>query len=524
MKHCLAAFGVAAAAALSVPAHAATYYLSDCQPGASAGCVAGNAAADGLSPSRPKQLASQLPTLRGGDRVLFAQGGAWINASMRIRPIDGGSATNRVVWDSYPPPWGGVAKPILTESRAGLSLFNFDDGGAKVADAGYEIRNLDLRGGGVMGQSTGANNGIFTYWSVNDLLVENVEISGFKIGLQIAQNPRAAGGFENQRITLRNSHVHDNTNFSFLGGATDLVIENNILDRNGSAAVYDHDIYLSSVTRGVIRNNSITRSVLNSSGKCSGTVIVVHGFAEGLTIENNRIVQPQNSTPNCYGIEISGGYSDTEGPEYFHDVAIRGNTVVDVGYVGIGARSCTGCVIENNSVVWTAGGGDQGISMRVNNPSAQDERGTALTIRNNSIYMQAASGTPTGVVLVNEGSNHTVANNVIYFGSGVNAGARCFDTVDYSRAAFKLVDGNECVRAGGAVTYSPAAPTLASAQAAGFDTNGFNVDPMFAALPSAANCYSLKVTKNSRVASIGNLQMARQPVTACTAGLPPASN
>ena len=119
MKHCLAAFGVVAAAALSVPAHAATYYLSDCQPGASAGCVAGNAAADGLSPSRPKQLASQLPTLRGGDRVLFAQGGAWINASMRIRPIDGGSATNRVVWDSYPPPWGGVAKPILTESRGG---------------------------------------------------------------------------------------------------------------------------------------------------------------------------------------------------------------------------------------------------------------------------------------------------------------------------------------------------------------------------------------------------------------------
>ena len=205
-------------------------------------------------------------------------------------------------------------------------------------------------------------------------------------------------------------------------------------------------------------------------------------------------------------------------------MAIRGNTVVDVGYVGIGARGCTGCVIENNSVVWTAGGGDQGISMRVNNPSAQDERGTALTIRNNSIYMQAASGTPTGVVLVNEGSNHTVANNVIYFGSGVNAGARCFDTVDYSRAAFKLFDGNECFRAGGAVTYSPAAPTLASAQAAGFDTNGFNVDPLFAAVPSAANCYSLKVSKNSRVASIGNLQMARQPVMACTAGLPPTSN
>jgi hypothetical protein len=524
MKHCLAALGLAAGAALSAPAHAATYHLSDCQPGAAAGCVPGLAANDGLSAERPKQLASQLPTLRGGDRVLFAQGGAWVNAAMRIYNPPGVSPTNRVMWDSYSPPWGGTAKPILTESRPGMSVFNFDDGGQKVADAGYEIRNLDLRGGGVMGQSTGANNGIFTYWAVNDLLVENVEISGFKIGLQIAQNPKAVGGWENQRIALRNSYVHDNASFSFLGGAADLVIENNILDRNGSAAVYDHDIYLSSVSRGVVRNNTITRSVLNSNGKCSGSVIVVHGFANGLTIENNRIVQPQNSTPNCYGIEISGGYADASGPEYFHDVVIRGNTVVDVGYVGIGARGCTGCVIENNSVVWTAGGGDQGISMRVNTPSSLDERGTALVIRNNSIYMQAASGTPTGIAVVNEGSNHTVSANVIYFGSGVNASARCFDTVDYTSASFKLFDGNACHRAGGPVVYSPATPSWTAARAAGFDVNGLNVDPLFAAVPSAANCYSLKVTKNSRVASIGNLQMARQPVAACSNGGPPALN
>jgi hypothetical protein len=524
MRHSFAAFGLAACAALGASAHAATYYVSDCQPGASAGCVAGLAANDGLSATRPKQLASQLPTLRGGDRVLFAQGGAWVNASMRISMPPGVSPTNRVVWDSYSPPWGGVAKPVLTESRPGMSLFNFDDGGQKVSDAGYEIRNLDLRGGGVMGQSTGANTGIFTYWAVNDLLVENVEISGFQIGLHTAQNPKATGGWENQRVTLRNSYLHDNTRFSFLGGAADLVIENNILDRNGSAAILDHDIYISSVARGVVRNNTITRSVLNSAGKCSGSVIVVHGTADGLTIENNRIVQPQNSTPQCFGIEISGGYADDKGPEYFHDVVIRGNTVVDVGYVGIGARGCTNCVIENNSVVWTAGGGNQGISMRVNNPSPLDERGTALMIRNNSIYMQASAGTPTGIAVVNEGSNHTVSANVIYFGSGVSTGGRCFDTVDYPIASFKLFDRNACYRSGGPVVYSPATPTWTAAQAAGFDINGLNVDPLFVAVPSAANCYSLKVVPNSRVASIGNLQMARQPVMGCANGLPPSSN
>jgi hypothetical protein len=503
MNHGIKALGLAAACMLASSAFAATYYLSDCKAGASPACVPGTAANDGLSPATPKQLWSQLPLRRGGDTILFAKGGSWTDASMGIY-IPTASTATPVTWDSYTPPWAGTAKPILTESRKDRYLFNFDDGGQKQPDGGYVIRNLDLRGGGVMGGPSAGGAAVFAYWGVNDLLMENLEISGFRNGVYTAHLPKRADGWENYRVTLRNSYLHDNLASSFLGGAADLVIENNILDRNGSVPIFDHDIYISSVARGVIRNNTITRSVLDAAGKCTGSVIVVHGAVDGLQIENNRIVQPPGGNmPTCFGIEVSGGYADAQGSEYFHDVVIRGNTVVDVGYIGIGARGCTRCLIENNTIVWTGGGGNQGISMGVNNPSSLDERGTALTIRNNSIYMQATSGTPTGILLVNEGTNHAVSSNVIYFGSAAIASARCFDTKTYGSGDFRAFDNNLCFRAGGATLYSPAHATLSAAKAAGFDVHGLDVDPQFVAVPSAANGYSLAVRGDSPASAIG---------------------
>lgn len=498
LRAALALFALAAATS----AQAATYYLSDCQTGAHAACVPGSASNDGLSPSTPKQSWSQLPPRQGGDRILFARGGAWTDASMSIH-VPTASAAHPVMWDAYAPPWGGTAKPILTEARAGRYLFNFDDGGQKAADGGYVIRNLDLRGGGVMGVSVGGQAGVFMYWRVDDLLIEGVEISGFKYGVYSAHNPKAANGWENYRLTLRNSHLHDNSAASFLGGAADLLIENNRLDRNGAEPILDHDLYISSATRGVIRGNTITRSVLNGSGKCAGSVIVVHGAVDGLLIEGNQIVQPQASAPHCYGIEISGGYADAQGSEYFHDVIIRGNAVVNVGYVGIGLRSCTRCIVEHNRIVWTGTGGNQGISMSVNTPSPADEPGTALVIRNNSIYNHSPAGTSHGVLLVNEGTGHTVTRNLIYFGPGADATSRCHDVKTYVAADFASFDHNLCFRAGGPVVYSASHTTWSAGQAAGFDVHGWNLDPLFAAVPDAANGYSLALQPASPAAGVG---------------------
>ena len=506
MKHALTGLLLAGSALLASPAAlATTYYLSDCQAGATAGCIAGSGTNDGLSAAKPMQTWSQLPARMGGDNILFAKGGSWVDASMGIF-IATASVSNPVTWDGYTPPWGGTAKPILTEARADRYLFNFDDGGQKIADGGYIIRNLDLRGGGVMGVSTGGASAIFAYWAVNDLVMENLEISGFKNAVYTAHLPKnLTNGWENYRITLRNSYVHDNSASSFLGGAADLVIENNILDRNGATPILDHDLYISSVTRGVIRNNTITRSVLDSNGKCTGSVIVVHGAVDGLMIENNKIVQPSGgSMPTCFGIEVSGGYDDAQGAEYFHDVVIRGNSVVNVGYIGIGARNCARCVVENNALVWTGSGGSQAISMYMNSPSSYDERGGSLTIRNNSIFMQDASSSPGAIRLLNEGAKHTVTSNLIVFGSATAGAATCFDTSTYAIGDFAAFDNNLCFRQGGTVAYSAAYATLAAAKLAGFDVHGINADPLLAANPSAANNYNMAIRSTSPAVNTGS--------------------
>ncbi len=502
MKNWMKAAGLAVAIAGASPAAlAATYYLSDCQAGAAAGCVPGSSANDGLSPAKPKQTWDQLPARKGGDTILFAKGGAWTNASMRIH-VPTASAASPVTWDSYTPPWGGVAKPILTESRTGKSLFSFDDGGQKAADGGYVIRNLALRGGGVLGGPAGADFGVFLYWAVNDVLMENLEISGFKVGVHAAHLPKAANGWENHRVVLRSSNVHDNSVDAFLGGAADLLIENNTFDRNGSTAIFDHTIYISSAVRGVIRNNVMTRSVLDRAGKCAASVIVVHGTVEGLVIEGNKIVQPAGGgIPQCFGIEVSGGYADSYGVEYFRDVSIRGNVIVDVGHVGIGVRGCTGCVVESNAIVWTGAAGNQGISMAMNNPSNLDERGTELTVRNNSIYMQAPVGEVTGVRLINEGTNHTITGNLILFGGSPNsAPARCFDTSTYAIANFAMFNNNLCFRPTGNLAYSVIHKSLDHAKAAGFDVDGLSADPILLAPPTAANGFSLAIAPHSPAA------------------------
>ena len=511
MTHWTNSLALAAMAALGcTAAQAATYYLADCNVGAAQGCLAGSATNDGLSAARPKQLAAQLPKLQGGDKVLFAKGGAWFDASMGIY-IASASAANPVTWDGYSPSWGGTAKPILTESRTSKYLFNFSDAGVKAADGGYVIRNLDLRGGGVFGGARGGLAGVFLYYAVNDVLMENLEISGFNNGVYAAHNPHALGGWENYRITLRNSYLHDNLASSWLGGAADMLIENNVLDHNGSTPVFDHDLYISSAARGVIRGNTITRTVLDVNGKCTGSVIVVHGGVDGLTIENNKITQPTGSVPQCFGIEVSGGYDDTQPPEYFHDVLIRDNVITDVGYLGVGVRGCTGCVIEDNLIVWTGKGGSQGISMSVNTPSPKDELGTALTIRNNAIFMQDASGSPGLIRLLNEGTGHTVVSNMLVMGSSTNGSAKCFDTSVYLITSFGAFDNNLCFRQGSEAAYNATYANLAAAKLGGFDLHGMSADPLLVAVPTVANRYSMTLRATTPVS--GNGQKSKSAPT-----------
>src|SRR6185369_13507074 len=131
--------------------------------------------------------------------------------------------TKPIVFGDYTPAWasGSPPKPILTESRSGMNLFDFEDSGNADHDEGYVIRNLDLRGGGT------GKWAVFLYNDVDYVTLENLNISGFEIGVHSAgaNTPNAGANQINEHIEVLNSTITDNSNQGFLGEANNLLIE-----------------------------------------------------------------------------------------------------------------------------------------------------------------------------------------------------------------------------------------------------------------------------------------------------------
>ena len=84
---------------------ATVYYVSDCQAGAAAGCVAGSDSNAGTSLAAPWQttakVAAVFSTLAAGDQLLFARGASFINANMRLVNFNSTGA-NPIVQSAVP--------------------------------------------------------------------------------------------------------------------------------------------------------------------------------------------------------------------------------------------------------------------------------------------------------------------------------------------------------------------------------------------------------------------------------------
>jgi peptidoglycan hydrolase-like protein with peptidoglycan-binding domain len=473
-----------------------TYYLSDCQIGAAPGCVAGTSTNTGLSAQSPKRTVAEIPALKKGETIRFAKGGSWINVSMRFRATPA-TREDPFVFESYDTPWGGSQKPIL----AGTSIFSFDDAGALDStgaafnDGGYIIRNLTLRGGTTFQNPAGGGNAVFISRRVHDVTMENLDISGFAIGV-------FSTIIDNTNITLRDSVIHDNTKFGWLGGGTNVVIENTTFDRNGSQPVFDHNLYMSYVDNAIIRGNTLTKNTLNAAGSCVGTIFVVHGTASNMLIEDNYLYE-ENASGGCYGIEISPGYAANVGMESFSNNIIRNNNVVNVGYIGIGARNCFNCTIENNNIVWTKNTGMIGISMGVNVPGAEDDQKSKLIIRNNSIYTNSTAMTY-GIAMLPLGGDHVISSNMLYFGANTpSATVKCFDIGTSTRSSFQMFDNNACYRQGTSPKYSNTYSSLPLAQDNNFDVHAVTTDPGLTAVPNASS-YLIRTSSVSPLIDSGS--------------------
>lgn len=503
MKNVMFKLGMLAFAAFaSAQAHATTYYIADCQSGAASGCVAGNDANSGTSPSAPwrstSKLASAFNAAKPGDQFLLAKGGAWTGVSMALHNNNGGNPSamfaNPIVVDSYTASWGSTAKPVLT-TGSGLNSFDFYKGSTPDVNGGHIVRNLSLQGGGV------ADVGIRFFNGVSNVVIENMTVNGFNAGTTCGGTTTA--GSDPSYITVRNSTFTNNPAVGIgAWGCPNVLIEGNTLDNNGNRRpMMDHPMYVSGSDKGrvtnnvVIRNNKFTNNAM-TSGTCQATVIVGHDLASDWLIENNYIYQaPGTSGTGCWGIQMSpgnGGY--TEGMDR---LTIRGNTIVNVGNAGIDIAACRTCTIENNVLAWEAATSADAIRFRAPTYSPA-YTGTALTVRNNSVYFANTNDTSTAVVVNDQGTGHVIVSNLVTFASGI--GARCFDS-NLATSAFTAWNNNLCTGGSWSSKYSARA-SLTSAT--GFDANSLSVDPKLAAVPSLSNGFSMALSSTSPAINAGN--------------------
>jgi hypothetical protein len=377
-------------------------YFSDCQTGAAVGCVPGNNANPGTLAAPKQNLAGiNLNGLAAGTTLLFARGGAWNHAATRLENLNV-TPTAPLVFDAY----GSGAAPIL-RTASGTAFSVGGNWGNTTNDGGYTFRNLTLDGLG------SAQWGIWFVHNVRSVLVENVTITGFEIGAHSSTGTP----YGVNAITIRNSNISRNSSMGLLGAMNGAVIENNLFERNNfHGTAVEHAIYYSGGRNTVIRNNRFLRnSVLN--GVCTGGNVTVHGQVDGLLIENNLIEQDAGAI-SCLGFSVIPGYTTAE---WFRNVVVRGNTVVNVGTCAVCAGSAPGIVIEDNRAFKTNSDQFNGVLMPIGNVDPLDAADGNPVVRNNLLCQATppANSTPARISI----SGAVVSDNQLLTGSNATSGA-----------------------------------------------------------------------------------------------------
>lgn len=422
---------------------ATTYYACDCQPGADGDCVAGDDSNPGTAPSAPLQTYDQTRqtfnnTLTGGDEIRFCRGGSFTMGAGTTRWLNTTcTASQSCLVADYTPPWatGDEARPVLTQPIDNYA-FDLSNPGDAEATGGITFRNLDLR----CLDCPAGGWAFFLFNDVNDIVIQNVRMEGFAIGIHLAGSNSCFAGDpdcngQNDRITIENVTIINGPHLGILGSANDLLIENSYFENNGDGSIFDHNIYVTGGRDIIIRNNELYRSSLDGSGSCGGTSLVGHGFLVNLLIEGNWVYEDiGRANPQCWGISITNGYAE---PESFTNVTIRNNRVENVGNVSIGVSSCETCLIENNVVVQQQGFGGRGIAVPDKVPGPGDAISADVMIRNNSVAMLTGTG-----IEVSNGTGHSVVSNALQVTTS-DANWNCFN-LPLGSSSYGAIDHNVC--------------------------------------------------------------------------------
>jgi uncharacterized repeat protein (TIGR02543 family) len=386
-----------------------TYYFSDCQAGAAPGCVPGNNAWPGTL-AQPKQNLTgiNVSTLPAGTSLLFARGGSWTVGMTRFENLNS-SAASPITLDAY----GSGPAPLLTTSNNTIAIFELGGNYSNTSnDGGYVFRNLRLHG---------SNNSAWGFWfngNVHDIVIENVEVTGFQIGIH--SQARAPHGVNN--VLIRNSSISRNGSMGVLGSFSNAVLEGNLFEANNyiDGSGFNHGTYLSgsdglSGRNITLRNNRYLRnSVVN--GVCRGGNMTFHGQMDGVLIEGNRIEQDA-AAEGCWEMSITQGYTTAE---WFRNFVVRNNKLINAGNSAMVAQSAPGIVVEGNVVINTQSAFQTGISVGTTEYGNGDVAdGNAIVRNNTACYPTPHPGSTVVRVIA---PNSQVSNNVMLTGAAATTG------------------------------------------------------------------------------------------------------
>jgi hypothetical protein len=534
MKKFLIAAAFALAASFASAQSAPPVYVCKCDTVTTRGgqvasptCAAGNDENDGASPVSPKLnppadwWINSRPT---GLPILFCRGGAWNDWVPYGIENSNGTATAPFAFDAYTPPNGATAQPIIRVTSANMSAFIVGAWGPdQPVDRGIVIRNLHLEGPATDVEDD--SEAISINGRIEDALVENNTIVGFKIGIHTNDGGNPDNGARNW--TIRSNTFYRNTTMGIMGGFHDTVIEGNTFEETNylTGSGFHHPIYLGcsrECTNIVVRNN-LARNNSAPGGVCSGGNFTGHGRITGITFEDN-VLEVEAATNGCYGIALTPGgpgYSSPAGEfnEFNRGVIIRRNKLKGFGGNYITVSSAPNALIERNVLVANAAIPSYGIVTA--NGDATDQPGTAAVVRHNTCAFEAASSN-SACVLIRNGANNIVANNVVRLGPQADSSSRCFEIGNISRLS--IMAGNHCFRLGGVGRYADLWENLADAQAVGWGINDTTGDPLFVALPTAANGYQVTTQAGSPLrgsAITGGRALSELDVNKCLAGSTP---
>ena len=383
-----------------------TLHFSDCEQGATSGCVPGNNLNAGTLAAPKQNLAGvNLNALDAGTALLFARGGAWNFTAMRRLENLNSTAAAPLVFADY----GAGALPLF---RFASGQIAFELGGGwnnQTNDGGYTFRNIKFDGGGV------TTWGFWLRDNVHDVTFDGVEITGFAIAIH-SQSVMPHGV---NNVSILNSRIVRNSDMGWLGKVkAGLRVEGNLFEGNNfGGSGFSHAFYGGGGNNVIFQNNRFIRNSVGPNGMCGGGSLTLHGQYDGVLVEGNTFEQTASDN-GCWQVSITQGYATAE---WFRNLVVRGNKIVNGGNAGMVIQSAPNALVENNIIINTqtvipqtailVGGGDR---------TGGDDADSGATVRNNTAcYVAPARNS--GVTRISS-TGAVVSNNMMITGSAATTG------------------------------------------------------------------------------------------------------